>query len=142
MMEHLNKPLQVATLAASANVSASHFFVLFKRCTGCSPIDYFIRLRMHRARELLKAGSPHVKEVAAALGYDDPFYFSRVFKSVNRIAPSEYRLKQKQLNGTPVERYILPASFSFTGNSYGSERRNFWKNNSAKNRITNTGPVV
>ena len=87
---------------------------------------------MYCACELLKAGSLHVKEVAAALGYDDPFYFSRVFKSVNRIAPSEYRLKQKQLNGTPVERYILPASFSFTGNSYGSERRNFRENNSTQ----------
>jgi hypothetical protein len=38
-----------------------------------------------------------VKEVAATLGYDDPFYFSRIFKSVNRVAPSEYRLLN---NGT------------------------------------------
>jgi transcriptional regulator GlxA family with amidase domain len=134
MMEHLNKPLQVATLVAMANVSTSHFFVLFKRRTGCPPIDYFIRLRMHRACELLEAGSPHVKEVAAALGYDDPFYFSRVFKSVNRIAPSEYRLKQKQPDGAPVERHILPASFPFVGNGHGSERRSFWENNSTKKR--------
>jgi AraC-like DNA-binding protein len=33
-----------------------------------------------------------VKEIAATLGYDDPFYFSRIFKSVNHVAPSEYRL--------------------------------------------------
>jgi len=142
MMEHLNRPLQVATLAATANVSASHFFVLFKRYTGCPPIDYFIHLRMRRACELLKAGSLHIKEVAAALGYEDPFYFSRVFKSVNRIAPSGYRLKQKQPNGTPVKRHILPASFPFVGNGHGSERRNFRENNFAKKRITSTGPVV
>jgi AraC-like DNA-binding protein len=91
MLEHLDQPLQVATLAARACVSPSHFFVLFKRSTGCPPIDYFIRLRMHRARELLEAGSLHVKEVAAALGYEDPFYFSRMFKSVNHVAPVEYR---------------------------------------------------
>jgi transcriptional regulator GlxA family with amidase domain len=132
MVEHLNKPLQVATLAATANISASHFFVLFKRCTGCPPINYFIRLRMHRARELLKAGSLHIKEVAAALGYDDPLYFSRVFKSVNRIAPSEYRLKQKQPNGALVERHILPASFLLVRNGQGFEGGNFWENNSAK----------
>jgi len=95
MMKHLDKPLQVATLAATVNVSPSHFFVLFKRRTGCPPIDYFIRLRMQRACQLLTAGSLHVKEVAAALGYDDPFYFSRVFKSVNRVAPSEYRTQKK-----------------------------------------------
>ena len=138
MVEHLNKPLQVATLAATVNVSASHFFVLFKRCTGCPPIDYFIRLRMHHACELLKAGAPHVKEVAAALGYDDPFYFSRVFKSVNRIAPSEYRSKQRQSGGMPVGPHAPPASFSFFGNGRGSEQGNFLENNSQKTRLTNT----
>ena len=91
MLEHLDQPLQVATLAARACVSPSHFFVLFKRSTGCPPIDYFIRLRMQRARALLEAGSLHVKEVAAALGYEDPFYFSRMFKSVNHVAPIAYR---------------------------------------------------
>ena len=96
MLEHLNQPLQVATLAERACVSPSHFFVLFKRSTGCPPIDYFIRLRMQRARELLEAGSLHVKEVAAELGYQDPFYFSRMFKSVSRIAPSRYRAWQRE----------------------------------------------
>jgi transcriptional regulator GlxA family with amidase domain len=94
MLEHLDQPLQVATLASRANVSPSHFFVLFKRRTGCPPMDYFIRLRMQRARELLGGGSLHVKEVAAALGYEDPFYFSRMFKSVNRVAPSRYRMSR------------------------------------------------
>jgi AraC-like DNA-binding protein len=91
MLHHLDEPLQVATLAAHANISPSHFFVLFKRWAGCPPIDYFIRLRMLHACQLLDASALCVKEVAAALGYEDPFYFSRVFKSVNRVAPSEYR---------------------------------------------------
>ena len=92
MMRHLDEPLQVATLAAQANISASHFFALFKRQTGCAPIDCFIRLRMQHACRLLDETVMSVKEVAATLGYDDPFYFSRIFKSVNRVAPSEYRL--------------------------------------------------
>lgn len=92
MMRHLDEPLQVATLAARANVSPSHFFALFKRRVGCAPIDYFIRLRMQHACRLLDETPLSVKEVAATLGYDDPFYFSRSFKSVNRVAPSEYRL--------------------------------------------------
>jgi transcriptional regulator GlxA family with amidase domain len=94
MRQHLDQPLQVATIAASVHVSPSHFFVLFKRWAGCSPIDYFIRLRMRRACQLLDAGSLHVKEVAAALGYEDPFYFSRVFKAVHRVAPSDYLRSQ------------------------------------------------
>jgi len=46
---------------------------------------------MRQASELLETTSASVKEVAAALGYDDPFYFSRVFKSVHKVPPSRYR---------------------------------------------------
>ena len=91
MREHVNQPLQVATLAAYAKVSPSHFFALFKQITGCPPMDYFIRLRMRHACWLLDSTRASVKEVAAAMGYDDPFYFSRVFKAVNQVPPSRYR---------------------------------------------------
>ena len=94
MMDHLDQPLQVATLAAMACVSPSHYFALFKRRTGSAPMDYFTHLRMEHARKLLDSTNRSVKEVAAALGYDDPFYFSRVFKGVNRVAPSFYRQQQ------------------------------------------------
>jgi len=91
MHAHIDQPMQVATLAALVNVSLSHFFALFKQRTGCPPMDYFTRLRMRHACRLLGSGSASVKQVAAALGYDDPFYFSRVFKSVHHMAPSKYR---------------------------------------------------
>ena len=91
MARHLNQPLQVSTLAAQASVSTSHYFALFKRQIGVAPIDYFIRLRMNHARELLDSTRSSIKEIAAEMGYDDPFYFSRVFKSVHRVAPAEYR---------------------------------------------------
>ncbi|HKW29852.1 MAG TPA: AraC family transcriptional regulator [Verrucomicrobiae bacterium] len=99
MLQHLNQPLHVATLAAAVNVSPSHYSALFKRWTGCPPIDYFIHLRMQHACRLFDSTSLNVKEVAAALGYDDPFYFSRTFKAVNQVAPSEYRMMpEKQKN--------------------------------------------
>jgi AraC-like DNA-binding protein len=106
MKAHLSQPLQVPKLAAMVNVSPSHFFALFKRHTGFSPIDFFIRLRMSRARELLDHTSSSVKEVAAALGYDDPFYFSRVFKAVYAISPGLYRQRRLADRGgvTPLVR--------------------------------------
>jgi AraC-like DNA-binding protein len=99
MMQHLNEPLQVAKLAQAAHTSPSHFFALFKRWAGFSPIDYFIRLRMERACGML-ATTRSVKEIAADLGYDDPFYFSRVFKSIHGVAPSDYRQMMEQLKQT------------------------------------------
>jgi transcriptional regulator GlxA family with amidase domain len=91
MNQHLDKPLQASELAAIANISLSHFFALFKQRMGCSPMDYFTRLRMRRACDLLESTSARIKEIAAALGYDDPFYFSRVFKSLSAVAPLHYR---------------------------------------------------
>lgn len=111
MLQHLNQPLQVATLAAAVNVSPSHYCALFKRWTGSPPIDYFIHLRMLRACRLFDSTTLNVKEVAAALGYDDPFYFSRTFKAVNRVAPSEYRGMPERLKST-IKRavwFLLPA---------------------------------
>jgi AraC family transcriptional regulator of arabinose operon len=95
MKQHLEKPLHVSTLAALANLSPSHYTALFKQHTGYAPIEYLIRLRMHWACQLLDTTSLTVKEIAANLGYEDQFYFSRLFKAVNEVSPTEYRLMHK-----------------------------------------------
>jgi AraC-like DNA-binding protein len=102
MKEHLDQPLRAATLASVAKMSLPHYFVIFKRCTGSTPIDYFIRLRMERARELLATTTCSVKEIAGVLGYDDPLYFSRVFKSVSQTTPTQYRSDSRlqKVNGS------------------------------------------
>jgi transcriptional regulator GlxA family with amidase domain len=118
MVEHLDQPLQVSTLAAQASVSPSHYFALFKRQTGTAPIDFFIRLRMNHARELLDSTCSSVKEVAATMGYDDPFYFSRVFKSVHRVAPAEYRKRngQARMAVQPLNsRSMEPSTMTISG---------------------------
>lgn len=56
MKQHLGQPLRLAALAAMANLSPSHFSAVFKEQTGYAPIDYFIRLRMHHACQLLFSG--------------------------------------------------------------------------------------
>lgn len=95
MKQHLEQPLLVSTLAALTNLSPSHYAVLFKQHTGYAPIDYFIHLRMHWACQLLDTTNLPVKHIAASLGYDGPFYFSRVVKAVNEASPTEYRLMHK-----------------------------------------------
>lgn len=95
MKEHLDQPLRVPRLAALANLSASHYSAVFREQTGYAPNDYLIRLRMHRACQLLDTTELPVKEIALQLGYDDQLYFSRLFRQVNDVAPSEYRATRK-----------------------------------------------
>ena len=89
MMQNVHMPVKVSTLSAIAGVSNSHFFPLFKRATGLSPIEFFIRLRMRRACDLLGNQDLRIKQIADLLGYNDCFYFSRVFKLVTGVAPRE-----------------------------------------------------
>ncbi len=91
MSEHLDQPLRVAELAALANLSAAHFTVLFKEQTGCSPRDYLHLLRIHRACQMLHSTMLPVKDIAARLGYQDQFHFSRQFKAFQGVSPTEFR---------------------------------------------------
>jgi AraC-like DNA-binding protein len=91
MRRHLDQPLQVKILCNIAGLSSSHFFHVFKRATGDTPLGFFIRTRMGKACELLGETTMTVKEIAALLGYEDRFYFSRLFKSVQGISPRGYR---------------------------------------------------
>ena len=91
MKQHLDRSLPLDSLASMASLSRSRYTELFRQQAGYAPIDYFIRLRMHHACQLLDTTRFSVKEVAATLGYTDPLYFSRVFRSVNDLTQTEYR---------------------------------------------------
>ena len=95
MKQHLDQPLQLDALAAVANLARSQYTALFKRQTGYAPIDYFIRLKMHRACQLLDTTPSSVKVIAAVLGYEDPLYFSRVFRVINKMSPQAWRQMRK-----------------------------------------------
>jgi AraC family transcriptional regulator, arabinose operon regulatory protein len=95
MKQHLNQSLQLDALAALANLSRSCYVDLFKQQTGHAPIDYFIRLRMHRACQLLDTTDASIKAVATELGYEDALYFTRVFRAVVEMAPTAYRRMRK-----------------------------------------------
>jgi transcriptional regulator GlxA family with amidase domain len=97
MLGHLNKRVTVAELARMANLSSSYFTALFKQKTGYPPINFFIRLRMQQACHLLKFNNMSVREIAATLGYGDPFFFSRQFKLINGAAPRNYRMTEPNI---------------------------------------------
>ena len=90
MIENIDRPLRVSTLAALVDLSQSQYFALFKQQKGYSPMDYFTRLRMAHACTLLKSTSASIKQIAISMGYHDPLYFSKVFKAVINVPPSRY----------------------------------------------------
>lgn len=89
--KNLDKKITVEKLAEIAGLAQTVFTLKFKSAVGESPIDYVIWQRMQAACRMLFAEEMSVKEVAAALGYDDPLYFSKLFKKSIGIAPSSYR---------------------------------------------------
>lgn len=91
MMNNLNKKLTVEDLADLTNLSTSHFSKLFRQSTGMPPIDYFIHLKMQRACHLLCTTDLRIKQIAIDLGYEDAYYFSRLFKKNNNNSPEEFR---------------------------------------------------
>ena len=88
---HIARPVTLDALARRSGFSAQHLNRTFQRVLGVTPLKYLSRLRMERAAELLRDGRLTVSAVAAAVGFDDPYYFSRQFHAHHRTSPSAYR---------------------------------------------------
>ncbi|SIR62564.1 AraC family transcriptional regulator [Paenibacillus macquariensis] len=95
MMEHLEKNVSLQELADQANLSVPHYTHVFKKTTGYSPIDYYLRLKIQLACQHLDLTEQSIKEISIRLGFQDPYYFSRLFKKIMGKSPSEYRNTRK-----------------------------------------------
>ena len=91
LRDDLAHPWTLAELADRAHLSVPHFTELCRRQTGLPPLGLLIRLRLQRAMDLLQQGNHNVAEASRAVGYDDPFYFSRLFRKHMGVAPSSCR---------------------------------------------------
>jgi len=91
MREELAHPWTLEELAGEAALSVPHFTDLCRRQTGMPPLALLIRLRLQRAMTLLQQGSHNVTEAARSVGYDDPFYFSRLFRKHMGTTPKACR---------------------------------------------------
>lgn len=91
MRADLAHPWSLAELAALAGLSVPHFSELCRDRTGLPPLALLIRLRLQRAMELLQQGTHNVGEAGRAVGYADPFYFSRLFRKHLGLPPNDCR---------------------------------------------------
>lgn len=88
-----NKEITLDELSRHTCVSPHYFSRLFKEETGENYIDYLTKIRIEKARELMESSDLSIKEICFKIGYGDPNYFSRLFKKVEKITPSEYLKK-------------------------------------------------
>ncbi len=95
MRENVRKRLTLKEIANYVEFSPSHFSTLFQNKTGYSPLNYFIHLKIQEACHHLDFTDMQINQISLLVGFDDPFYFSRIFSKTMGVSPSVYREKKK-----------------------------------------------
>lgn len=88
---HLDQPLSESTVAEHCNISQSYFSRVFKQVCGVGFSEHVMRSRITKAMDLLAYSGDSVTGVAYDVGFQDPSYFSRVFKRYIGLTPSQYQ---------------------------------------------------
>lgn len=90
MENHFADQLSSEDVANAVGISVSHLRLLFKQQYGVSLMQKLNQIRVRRAKELLSSGMFTLAEVASACGFQNEYYFSRVFKKFTGISPGKY----------------------------------------------------
>lgn len=93
---HLHHQISLAEPAGMLDVSKPHLIRLFKAEFGIPPLQYWKRVRLEKAKELLETTSHSIKEVRNQVGLSDGSHFTRDFQKAFGVTPSEYR---KRISG-------------------------------------------
>lgn len=94
--ENYMRPVSLAKISENTYLSPIYVSKVFKETTGESPINYLIRVRLSKACELLDGSDASIREIARQVGYEDAYYFSKLFKKYYEASPMIYRrMKEK-----------------------------------------------
>lgn len=88
--EYLRNP-SLKEIAQKSNLSGIYFHKIFTATFSVSPLEYMTRKRLHLAAQLLNDPALSIKQIAFKTGYDNEFYFSRIFKKFYGMSPAKYR---------------------------------------------------
>src|SRR5580700_5963076 len=83
--------LSLDDMAQSVGLSTAHFARMFRKSTGATPHQFVLRLRLERAKAMLRAPDARVLDVAVACGFKTQQHFAQVFRDVCGVSPTEYR---------------------------------------------------
>jgi two-component system response regulator YesN len=90
---HYQRRLTLDEIAQQVYVSASYLSRLFKKEIGCTVIELLTKVRIEEAKKVFHDPKYTVRQVAAEIGFEDANYFSKVFRRIEGITPSEYKQK-------------------------------------------------
>jgi len=94
IMQNYNDPeISLNSVCKHLFISVSYFSLIFKNNTGKTFVEFLTSVRMEKAMELLRTTNLRSYEIAKKVGYDDPHYFSSIFKKETGMSPTEYREK-------------------------------------------------
>ena len=101
LAQHFSNPnLMLRDVSEYVGMSDSRFSAVFGQQMGMTFTEYLTTLRMSKAKELLSATVMRSSEIALAVGYNDPHYFSYLFRKHTGVTPSEYRKQETEKNST------------------------------------------
>ena len=92
---YMSEDISLNTVAVNVGMSPSYFSSVFSREVGKTFIEYLTEIRMDKAKELLTCSPMKTSEVGYEVGYNDPHYFSYIFKKTQGCSPKEYRARRK-----------------------------------------------
>lgn len=90
IINNYNKKIKIEELADMVRLHPVYFGVYFKKKVGSSVKDYINNIKINKAKDLLMTGGYNVTEAAASVGFDDIYYFSKVFKKITGFPPSYF----------------------------------------------------
>lgn len=96
IMSHYEQPITVEELAQFVSASQSSLYRCFKRKFSMSPKRFILEYRIEKASHLLQSGDFSIREISNSVGFEDPLYFSRVFKMIKGASPRDYALAKKK----------------------------------------------
>ncbi len=91
MNSHIEEKLYVDDVCSGLHYNKSYIFRQFKKTTGSSVMYYFTRLKISKAKELLRETDLPISAISDGLSFDNPNYFSKTFKKITGYTPSTYR---------------------------------------------------
>lgn len=94
MQEKIESEIEMPEVAEYLNISYSSFRHIFKQYTGIAPSQYYINLKIQKAKEMLRSTSASIKEISWYLHFDTPEYFTKIFKKKTGMSPSQFRAQQ------------------------------------------------